>query len=96
MLTVAQIAAAATLGTLSFVHPQALSDASMTLACAIDPCWIGEEPHLRVDIDRCGLDDDTLASLEQTVWAELARRRDLQPASDVDFGDLSFDLPLAA
>lgn len=95
MLTVAQIAVAATLGTLSFVHPQALSDAQMTLACAIDPCWIGEEPHLRMEIDRCGLEDDALVSLEQQVWAELARRKDAEPALP-SFDNDDFALPLAA
>lgn len=95
MLTIAQIAAAASLGTLSFIHPRALDDASMTIACAIDPCWIGEEPHLRVDIDRCGLDDDALVALEQKVWAELARRNAAQQAVET-FDDIAFDLPLAA
>lgn len=76
MLTIAQISAVVAAGTLPFIAEQALGDAQMTVALALDPCWIGEEPHLRCVIDRAGFDDAALHALDQAVWAELAARND--------------------
>lgn len=94
MLTIAQISAVVAAGSLPFIVEQALGDAQMTVALALDPCWIGEEPHLRCDVDRAGLDDAALHTLDQAVWAEMAARNEARHAA----GDPTtiFALPLAA
>jgi hypothetical protein len=99
MLTIAHIAAAVAAATLGQMPDQVLTDASHSVMFAIDPAAIGEEPHLRCEVDPCGLDDVALHALDQALWAELAAREDLRwQAADAARREImaSHALPLAA
>lgn len=81
MLTVAQIAAVVAAGTLGQMSDRTLSDASQSVVFAIDPFHMGEEPHLVVHVDACGLGETELHALDQSLWAELAVREDARHAT---------------
>lgn len=100
MLTVAQIAAVVASATLAALPAQTLADAEMTMRFAMDPAWLGEEPHLRHEVDPCGLTPEALVALDQALWAEMAAREDARHAM-LDAGGAfveagSFDWPIAA
>lgn len=88
MLTIAQIDNAVRNCVLSTMSQDDLDDAGHAVLFARDPAWLGEEPHLRCDVDDCGLDDERLCEVEQAIWAEKNRRQE-QPA-------VPFELPMAA
>jgi hypothetical protein len=99
MLNIAQIAAVVAAATIGQLPDQVLTDARHTVMFAIDPAALGEEPHLRCEVDACGLDDAALHSLDQAVWAECAKREEVRwQAMDADRRAAmeSFALPLAA
>lgn len=74
MLTIAQISAAVACSGLVAMPERVLADAAQTVVFAIDPAHLGEEPHLRFEIDACALDDAALHALDQAIWAERAAR----------------------
>lgn len=78
--SIASIAAASAAGTLAMQSHAWLDAAAHEIAFARDPRHLGDEPHLRYEADPCGLEDDDLQRLEQSVWGELARREDLRRA----------------
>lgn len=86
MFSIAQIDQAARSNALIAMSQSDLDDAGHAVLFARDPAWLGEEPHLRCDVDPCGLDDDRLCEIEQAIWAEKNRRQDNAP----------FNLPMAA
>ena len=88
MLTLAQIDSAVRNSVLSTMSQDDLDDAGHDVLFARDPAWLGEEPHLRCDVDPCGLNDDRLCEIEQAIWAE-KNRRQKRPA-------IPFELPMAA
>lgn len=90
MLTIAQIAAVVAAGLVGQMSDRSLNDASYSVLFAIDPKHMGDEPHLVVNVDPCGLGDEALHDLDQALWAELARREDARHAA------LAAALPLAA
>jgi len=99
MLTIATIAAAVAAASLGQLPDQVLTDASHCIMFAIDPAHMGEEPHLRCEVDPCGLDDAALHALDQALWAERAVREDARwAAADAERRAIvaSHALPLAA
>lgn len=84
MLTIAAIAALAVSNALPTLSDEALKDAQYTVLFARDPAHLGDEPHLRHEVDACGLDDDALVDLERAVWAELAVREDRSVTARLD------------
>ena len=96
MPTIAQIAAAVAAATLGQIPDQALTDASHSVMFAIDPAALGEEPHLRCEVDPCGLDDAALHVLDQALWAEIASREELRwQAADARRREIMANLALA-
>lgn len=81
MLTIVQIAAAVAAATLGQMPDQALTDASYSVLFAINPAHMGDEPHLRCEVDACGLDDVALHALDQALWAERALREEARWAA---------------
>jgi len=82
LLTIAQIDTIVKQDGLGSLTTDQLSDAHDAVLFARDPSHLGEEPHLRHDVDACGLDDDRLVDIESIIWIESdARRRapTLQP-----------------
>ena len=75
MLAISQIDDCARLGHLSTMSDTDLDDAGHAVLFARDPAWLSEEPHLRCDVDPCGLNDDRLCEIEQEIWAEKGRRQ---------------------
>ena len=75
MLTISRIDDCARLGNLPAMSDADLDEAGHAVLFARDPAWLGEEPHLRCDVDPCGLDDDRLCEIEQEIWAEKGRRQ---------------------
>lgn len=75
LLTIAQIDSIVLSGTLATLSGQQLSDAHHAVLFARDPAHMGEEPHLRCEVDACGLDDDRLVEIESTIWIEQDRRQ---------------------
>ena len=99
MLTIAQIAAAVAAASLGQLSDEAIADARHAVMFAIDPAALGEEPHLRCEVDPCGLDDAALHALDQAVWAEAAAREEARWSSqDAARRDAmaALRLPLAA
>lgn len=100
MLTIAAIAALALSGSLPTLDDSTLRDAQYSVLFARDPAHMGDEPHLRHEVDACGLDDDTLVTLDCAIWAELAiredRATDARMASIGAIGSFDMALPLAA
>lgn len=90
MLTIAQIDRSVSTGTLTAMNEDQLNEAGNVVLFARDPAWLGEEPHLRCEVDACGLDDDRLCDIEQAIWTEKNRRQEMAPAAPI------FDLRLAA
>ena len=83
-MKIASIAAIATIvagGMLTTQSRDWLDSASHEVMSARDPQHMGSEPHLRCDVDPCGLDDDGLQALDQAIWTELAAREDARRAS---------------
>jgi len=83
-MKIASIAAIATIvagGMLPAQSREWLDAASYEVQFARDPQTLGSEPHLRCEVDACGLDDDALQVLDQAVWTELAVREDARHTS---------------
>lgn len=79
--SIAAIATIAAAGMMSAQTREWLDTASYEVQFARDPQTLGSEPHLRFEVDSCGLDDDALQILDQAVWAELAVREDARHAA---------------
>jgi hypothetical protein len=75
LLTIAQIDSIVLSGTLATLSLGQLSDAHHAVLSARDPAHMGEEPHLRCEVDACGLDDDRLVEIESTLWIEQDSRQ---------------------
>lgn len=83
-MKIASIAAIATIvagGMLPAQTREWLDSASYEVVFARDPQHLGSEPHLRCEVDACGLDDDALQQLDQAIWTELAVREDARRAA---------------
>lgn len=81
MLTIAQIAQIVTDGGVANLSDQTLHDAGQAVLFARDPAHLGDEPHLRFEVDNCGIDDDTLVEIEQVIWAERNKREEARHAT---------------
>lgn len=81
MLTVAAIAAMVASASLPTLSDRALSDAQHAVLFARDPAHLGDEPHLRCEVDACGLTDQALVALDQAVWAEMTVREDARTSA---------------
>lgn len=75
LLTIAQIDSIVRGGTTGSLTSTQLSDAHHAVLFARDPAHLGEEPHLRCEVDPCGLDDDRLVEIESVLWIESDRRQ---------------------
>lgn len=76
MKTIAQIATIVLQGQISLLSDNDLQDANHAVQFAIDPCHLGDEPHLRCEVDSCGISEDQLIVMDQVLWAEVAKRND--------------------
>lgn len=83
LLTIAQIDSIARDGSVRTLTDGQLSDAHHAVLFARDPAHLGEEPHLRCEVDACGVDDDRLVEIEGVLWAESARRNETAPAVEM-------------
>jgi len=75
LLTIAQIDTLVKQDRLATLSGVQLSDAHHAVLFARDPAHLGEEPHLRCEVDACGIDDDRLVAIESVLWIESDRRR---------------------
>lgn len=94
MLTIAQIAAVVAAGALAQLTDEQVSDAGHSVQFAMDPTFLGDEPHLRHEVDACGLAETDLLVLDGAVWAETARREEIRIEANWRQGPVA--LPLAA
>lgn len=86
--TMAQIDAIATAGACCFLSDVALNDALNGVAFAIDPETLGNELHLRCEVDRCGLTEERLKEIESLLWADASRRNDMAAPMRLDGGPI--------
>ena len=86
--TMAQIDAMAVAGALCFLSDIALNDALNGVAFAINPETLGNEPHLRCEVDRCGLTEERLKEIESLLWADASRRNDMVVPIGLDAGPI--------
>ncbi len=70
LLTIAQIDNIVKQGGLGALSATQLSDAHHAVLFARDPAHLGEEPHLRCEVDACGIHDDRLVDIESVLWIE--------------------------
>lgn len=94
MMTIAQIAETFLSGTIPLLSSSDLSDAQHAVLFARDPAHLGDEPHLRCEVDACGQSDEQLVQIDQALWAEIAIREERAHAARWQKGPSI--LPLAA
>jgi hypothetical protein len=73
-ITISSISVIAANGLLATQTLSWLRSAGDEIQFARDPQTLGSEPHLRMDVDPCGFDDDGLQALDNAVWIEISDR----------------------
>lgn len=73
-ISMRQIDAVVLADAMRFLSEDALADAVQGISFAIDPQHLGPDPHLRCEVDRCGLSVARLQEIDSVLWTEIARR----------------------
>lgn len=81
MLTLLQIADIVSAGNLAHLDDDTLNDACHCVVATRDPSFMGEEPHLRMNVDDCGIEETVLIKLDNALWREVETRNDARVAA---------------
>lgn len=92
MISIAQIAIIVSSGLVGTMPTNKLTDAHYQVMFARDPAFLGEEPHLRHEVDPCGHTDEELVAMEQVIWTEMQAREEARIAAVWGRNPILYDL----